>query len=340
MSFLNLKWSGENQITPKALPLCLLDVLLTNSDKDHPLRQQEIIDALKSEYGLSIERKAIGANLKLLEDLGFEIQKTKEGVYLNNPVFDVSEIRYLIDAVFSSKNIKSAQCKDLSERLAGFCSKYQRKNYSYLVNSNSLTRRNTKVDFFYNVEVINEAIAQEKMISFKYRCYGYDGSEKVRGKYGDGQVFRVSPYYLISNNSRYYLLGYYKYGNLSAYRVDHMVSLKILDEPRKPVREVVPDFNLASYLNERIYLFGGEPVTAKLLLHNEGAVDSLRDWFGDAVSFFEEEGKHYARVRSVQKALSYWALQYGEEVTVVEPASLVDDVKKMISNISNNYGLG
>ena len=50
-----------NNFEPKKLALIrILDILKFYSDVNHPLTQEEIIDYLESDYGIVIERKAVG----------------------------------------------------------------------------------------------------------------------------------------------------------------------------------------------------------------------------------------------------------------------------------------
>lgn len=56
-----------------ALPLCILEILKAYSDEEHPLTSGEIIKKLKADYGLSAARNAVGRNLSLLCELGWDI---------------------------------------------------------------------------------------------------------------------------------------------------------------------------------------------------------------------------------------------------------------------------
>lgn len=63
-----------NSLEPKKLALLrILQILEEYSDYDHPLKQEEICERLDKEYGIVIERKAIGRNLSLLKEAGYDI---------------------------------------------------------------------------------------------------------------------------------------------------------------------------------------------------------------------------------------------------------------------------
>ena len=65
--------------------LRILEILQKNTDEAHPLTHNEIAAMLLSEYGIEIERKAVGRNISLLLEADYDIVTTKRGVYLNEP---------------------------------------------------------------------------------------------------------------------------------------------------------------------------------------------------------------------------------------------------------------
>ena len=86
--------------------LYILDILREYSDENHLLTQQNIIDKLKAIYLIDIERKTISSTIDLLIEYGYDIIKNPSGgYYLNERDFNENEIKYLIDALYSSKSI-------------------------------------------------------------------------------------------------------------------------------------------------------------------------------------------------------------------------------------------
>lgn len=107
--------------------LCILEILKNNSDEEHPLTQAEIIKLLYGIYGMECERKSISASIQSLIDFGYDIVKRgRAGYYLNSRELEDSEIRFLIDAVFASKNIPSKQALTLAQKLGAFQSCHKR----------------------------------------------------------------------------------------------------------------------------------------------------------------------------------------------------------------------
>lgn len=317
----------------------ILDILKEYTDEDHPLTQKEIGDKLKAIYDVELERKSIASNLYLLMDtLDYDVTKTNEGFYLGERELDDTEIKFLIDAVFTSKMISGKEAQALSKKLSSILSKYKRKDYNYIYKSTDVSRTTNK-DLFYNIDIINEAIYKKRMISFKRKDYDKLGNEIERF---NGYEYKVSPYFMINNIGNYYLVGKdNKHPNYVPFKVDYIKDIKILDdEPLTPMSEVEAlgkNFNITEYINNHVYIFGGEVITAKLELVSDAAVKVIKDWFGTKARFKEENGKRYATVQSENRSLFYWVLQYQEDVVVIEPQDLRDRVINRLKETLKNY---
>lgn len=112
---------------PKKLaPLRILQILYKYSDFDHPLWQEEIQRYLLRDYGIELERKAIGRTVSILIAAGFDIDVIpKCGCYLVTRVFDDDELSLLIDTVLSS-DIPEDKAQTLIKKLCGLSNKYFR----------------------------------------------------------------------------------------------------------------------------------------------------------------------------------------------------------------------
>ena len=77
----------------------------------------------------------------------------------------------------------------------------------------------------------------------------------------------------------------------------------------------------------------GDSVTASIKT-DVGMMDTLVDWFGKDFRILENKGDEIIiSVKCNERALFYWALQYGPHVEVMGPESLrkklVDAIEKM-----------
>ena len=108
----------------KLLIVRIMQILEYYSDVNHPLTQEDIINKLYEDYGIEAERKAIGRNVQLLQDM-FERESAnktataiviesdkRKGTFLDKRLFEDSELRLLIDGVLASKHISEKYSKD------------------------------------------------------------------------------------------------------------------------------------------------------------------------------------------------------------------------------------
>lgn len=322
----------------KLLIIYILKILQEYTDQNHFLTQAEIIKKLYSIYDMECERKAVSQNINSLIDIGYDIVKMpKGGYYLSEREFEPSEITFLIDAVFSSKVISGKQTKDLVEKLSNFLSKHQRKRYKYLYKAEDISK-NLNKQVFYNIDVINQAIEENKQIKFIYNKYGINKKFIPRQ---NGKKYLVNPYFMINNNGKYYLVCNYDYFNeIANYKMELITNIEIIDSPIKPItmlENCKNGIDIAKYINENVYMFGGETITAKVKLEDDYAVNDIIDWFGKNVFISEINGSIIATVKSNKKALFYWCLQYSNNVELLEPIELRNQLKEMIEKIRNKY---
>ncbi len=312
-----------------------LEILKEYSDENHLLTQADIAKLISQVYGMECERKSIATNIESLIDLGIDIIKVAhKGCYIGERVLEPSEISFIIDALFTSKSINGKQAKDLSQKLSNLLSRHQRKKYNFIYKADKVTRTGN-YDLFYNIEMIQEAISNNKKISFVYNRPGIENKKKP---------YVVNPYFLISSQGRYYLVCNFDYYNeISNYKVDFINDIKILDEERKPITEVENYENgidIAKYANEHIYAFSDKTVTATLKLADEGSASYIIEWFGKDSKIYKKGDITFAEVVSNEQALIYWCIQYGENVELIQPNDTRNKIKNLISMINDKYNGG
>ena len=317
--------------------LFILDILKEYSDINHPLTQQNIIDKLKAIYDIEIERKTISTSISLLNDYGYDINKIdKKGYYLDERELNENEIKFLVDALFSSKSISSKDAIKLSNKLNSFLSKYQKKDYSYIHKSKELNKLQTS-DLFLNIEIINEAIKENKQISFSYLIYNQEG-KLIKRK--DGYKYKVSPYYLINNYGKYYLLSNIeKYSTPSYFRIEHMVEVELIDKKRKDIKDTTlgNNFNISSHINDHVYMFSSNVINAKIEILQDWAITYIYDWFSKNSKIITQDNKTYAYIKSDEDAFIYWFLQYQEYFKIIEPLETKEKIINILKESLSRY---
>jgi predicted DNA-binding transcriptional regulator YafY len=316
--------------------LRILEILRRDTDEAHPLTHNQIADLLLKEYGIEIERKAVGRNISLLLEADYDIVTTKQGVYLNERKYEPSEIRLLIDGVLSSQHIGLKHSRDLIEKLADEENKYFKKNIKH-IHAVADFEKTENASVFYNIDTIHEAIELGKMVEYDYNKYGPDK------KLHKTSFQRISPYQLILHNQRYYLMGYSSYwGHITYHRLDRITNIIVSPRDAVPIREVEgfeSGINYKNLTTAMPYMFSDTPETVELLAV-EWIIDQVIDWFGKDIKIekSDKEGLYKITLKSSPTAMLFWAMQYTAECEVVQPISLRERIKETIHKAKEKYG--
>lgn len=324
-------------LEPKKLALLRIwQILQKHSDYDHPMTQEEIIKYLESDYGIEMERKAVGKNIADLRDAGIEIGSCRAGSYIDSRTFEDSELRLLIDGVLQSKHITAKHSKDLIERLCGLSNKYFRSHVKNVYSVNDWSKTENQA-IFYNIDVIDEAIATGKMVQYDYNKYGVDA------KLHKSSFQRVSPYQLILHNQRYYLMGYSSYwGNMTFHRLDRITNMRIYDKPATPITSVKGYENGIDYkqlASTMPYMYTDMPERIEFIA-DEHIVDQIVDWFGKDIRMSklpEDDKKVKVELIASPNAMEHWALQYLNHVEVIKPEGLRGRIRENLMAAIKKY---
>ena len=355
---INTEVTVMDSMQPKKLLIInILDILKKYTDEDHRLSQKEIAEILETEYEMKTDRKAIKRNLMNLIEFGYEIEYSEalrmvknskgelEESYILSDFYLVrdftdAELRLLIDSLLFSKHIPYSQCKELIEKIEGLSNKYFRNKVKHIRNLPENMPQNKEL--FYTIEVLDEAISKGRQVAFRYNDMGTDKKRYPR-KNSEGNVreYIVNPYQMVATNGRYYLVcNYDKYNNVSNYRLDRITDIRLLDNPVKPMKKVEGlehGLDLPKHMAEHIYMFADktEKVTFRARKY---IVTEIIDWFGKDVKFGDEsEDEVTAEVGVSKMAMKFWAMQYGEHITVTSPESLVNDIKNALQKAVEKY---
>lgn len=317
----------------KIIILYILKILSTYPDENHYLTQKEIIEHLKNEYNITVERKAFSRNLATLEELGFGVCTTRSGSFLQERLFDDSQLRLLIDGVLSSLYINEHHSKELIQKLSNLSSKHFKKRIKHVYAIKHFSKTENQ-ELFLNIETIDEAIDNDRQIECTYYKYGIDKKMHKSSK------MILSPYQFILHNQRYYLMAYnMKWKHMGYYRMDHIKTINILSLPREEIRNI-PDYenginykDLSSY---RPYMFSDKPINATFLTE-EWMIDQVIDRFGKDIQIKKQDNKILIALKTSPEAMEYWAMQYSNFVEIIKPESLRNRIIENLKDALKKY---
>ena len=325
-----------DNLEPKKLAIIrILQILQRESDESHPVKQAEIARILEDDYGLIVERKAIGRSISMLKEAGYDIESNpRSGSWLSEREFTESETRLLIDGVLSSKHITAKYSKDLIDKLCGLQSRHFRSHVKHVYSVNEWDKT-ANSQLFYNIELIDEAIETKKQIRFDYNKYGLDK------KLHRTTTHTASPYQLILHNQRYYLMARNeRWKNMAFYRLDRITNMSLTEEKLAPVNTIEGyergiDFKELS--TALPYMYTDKPERVEFVA-DEGVTDQVIDWFGKDIRVNKSgDGQIRVSVKVSPKAMEHWAMQYAGYVTVTSPESLVGRIKERLNRARDKY---
>ena len=150
--------------------IAILYILKEYSDEAHPLSSNACIPLLEQVYDIKINRGTLSAYIKQLRNFGIDIQTTNRGYYLIDRDLEKSEVHVLCNLMHSSHFICDSSSFQLIDKLLKTQSRYHRKDFKnavYIQNSRKTKNR----QLFLNVDILLEAIQENKMIQMYYLTY-------------------------------------------------------------------------------------------------------------------------------------------------------------------------
>lgn len=281
-------------------------------------------------------------------------------MYYNHP-FTHDEIDLILEGIWSIKTISNHQAEILTEKIKQelgdrFYYNEKRALFTHIFKEEESTWVDKEI-VRNNLKIIQEAISSKKQITFNlYSWYSGKDPKDVRFIKRDKNPNTVSPYRIVFNDGKYYLQANTEiYGEevarkkrMSIWRVDLMNEIEIGDKKRTEDNKVP---NLSNkfgkvFKNEHISMSYDDPKRIKLKIsHYSGEERELEykfiyDWFRD-YKFLGEDRKdyygHIIEVRATEFAIVNWALQYNQEVEILEPLDIRESIKEKINNLNKKY---
>lgn len=329
-------------------PIVILQTLAENASKEKPITCKEIVEILQDEF--TIERKSVERIVKQLKYAGVPINGVNEvsdeydepercfrisrsGIYLERDFSD-ENLQLLIDSVLYSKYISKAEAEELMRKIRDMGSAtFQKKNKGIAKLSSVYHARETR--FFKELNVIQQAIAQEKKLSFSYGTYKENNGKFVIEERDN----KVSPYHLVFSNGKYYLIGYREEKNqIWHYRVDKIYKAKIESGDRKPITDTaLKGVSIGDYVLQHPFLFTGDAKRIVMKV-NSDQIGHVVDTFGENFQRISYDKLTVTiAVNCAEDDAYYWALQFSGIVEVLEPQSLRARLRAAAEELTMRY---
>ena len=312
----------------------ILDYLKEKSHQNYPVRTAELLTMLEHQHNIICDRKTVYSDIAALQDYGVDIVSIpgkNGGYYIASRNFELPELKLLIDAVQSSRFLTEKKSRELIEKLCRECSMYdaQLMRRDVLVSGRVKSMNET---IYYNVDAIQEAIAQNRQVTFRYFDWGMDGKRRYREKH-----YQASPYGLCQDHENCYLLAHSPRHGVTSYRVDRMTDIQLTQEKRTPCPELTGK-NLQAHANRLFQMYAGDATTVKLRFHKD-LVNVVIDRFGRDTMLIPDGEDHF--VFTVKVAVSpmflTWVIGFGAKATILHPKSVADACRDLCQQALSQY---
>jgi len=320
---------------PRLKILYLLQLLKEETDDEHGVSMTRILSFLEMN-GISAERKAIYRDIATLQEFGYVIEENRARPVeycLINRTFDLAELKLLVDAIQSAHFIPEDMTDTLIKKIESLTSHTRAVELRRQVHYSSCVKTENN-HVYYTTATLHDAINHNRRVAFTYIEHTVDKGTKARR---EGESYELSPYALVWNDDKYYVVGYYeRYAKVCNFRVDRMKSVtctRVTNIP-KPA-----DFSLDTYIKHEFSMYTGETVSLDIRFANS-LMNPVMDRFGTEISVRRDGPDHIiAHIQAAVSPVFYsWLFQFGAKAQIMKPARIADEYKKMVIEVLAGMG--
>ena len=317
--------------------LYLYQLLLTQSDEDHPLSTKQITDKMEELHNIHVHRTTVPKDIALLKAAGFEIiaeRKRAWEYHLAERTFSIPELKLLIDAVLSSKFITEKKSQALIDKLVSMASETNAGKLKRTVHITGRAKSDNEKGY-YIIDAINDAMNAGVKISFLY--FDYDGKKKQVLR-NDGKPYTVSPYDLIWDGEFYYLTGYCdEREEVRVFRVDRIKKQPDLLE--EPMVKQPRGYSVTKYTQEVFRMFDTQEISEVMLQCENSVMKSIIDRFGSTIRTKSLDAEHFqVKVKVCVGPTFYrWVFGFGGKIRIVGPDIVKEQYRERLVQALEEY---
>lgn len=331
------------KVSPKERLLKLMKIFQKETNEEKKMSIDDIIERLQEEYSkitsipYIVDKKIIRSDIKKLRDSNFRIEECrvkmgKKLYYYCGEIFEMFEIRILLDAVYSAKSLTNKERESLLYKIKSLTNKPDSEIYdSKLYVPQLVVSENLHLKYY--LDVIHGAIFSNKKLRFQYG--NYDTNKKFNIHH-NGEYYLVHPYNLVWSNDFYYLTSYDESKKkIINYRVDRMRNVNAENDDF----ECEVNFDINAYLNSCFNMYPGTLSTVEIRFVNK-LINAVIDRFGKDVTIIDKDDKTFT-IRfngAINEGLIRWVLNWGADAVVISPRVLVNMIKEEVTKMHHIYG--
>lgn len=237
----------------------------------------------------------------------------------------------MVDAIQAARFVTNKKSEVLTNKLMQLTSSHHASKLNrQLFVAGRVKATNESV--LYTVDLLYEAISENKRIQFKYYEYTSDKKKILKHK---GYLYEFSPYDLAWYNDSYYVFGYSeKHGKVIKFRVDRIYKPSIIDTEARMKPE---DYDLPTYIRRTFSMYDDDIFTVELKCENS-LMNAVIDNFGENVVVRPADCCHFIATVEVSANPPFyaWVFTFGGKIKILSPKSVVDEFKTQLKETLNN----
>lgn len=285
----------------------LLLLLREETDTEHRMDALAICARLRERNGLEVDPRSVRKTLTEMIEAGLPIDDTHKYCWLGT--FLPGELEYLIGSVQFGYGLAEEQRRTMSKKLLSLGDRRAKMEDTF-------PRRSGNMQMLDTLEILHKAMDSDHQVQFHYGHYNPAGQllpipSCIRAS-GKSKAYNASPYRVVSSNGRFYLIAAVnRHPELSHYRVDRILDIRIRKALRKPQPE---DVRIEDYVLRHPYMYSG-PVKRYCIRVGVKHLDDVYDWFGgDIRGTVVDRNLAEVHVESDQTSMELWLRRYKEHV--------------------------
>ncbi len=316
----------------KGRVLFLEQYMLEHTDDEHLVSTEELIRTYE-QNGYSANRNTIRDDVAVLNAAGIEILSERVGngkaYHSGARLFELAELKMLVDAVSSSRFITMTKSEILIGKLAKLTNEENRSALTAKIfTADRIKSSNTAV--FNATDTICRAIESEKKLRFHYWNYNPQKEHILRH---DGAWYLASPYALIWNDDRYYLTAFSDARKkIVNYRVDRMCDVEVIEETAIKSE----GFNAAEYARCTFKMMDDDlPETEVTLICNNDYMQNVIDRFGEDIETDVVDDACFSATVVVRPSKTFfsWIVGFGGYIRIAAPPDVKQNFEETLRSI-------
>lgn len=171
--------------------LHILQYLYEKTDDEHPASTADITEYL-AEKGIAVHRQTIASDVELLINFGFDIitvRSRQNQYFYGSRQFELAELKMMVDAIQAARFVTNKKSEVLTNKLMQLTSSHHASKLNRQLFVTGRVKA-TNESVLYTVDLLYEAINENKRIQFKYYEYTSDKKKILKHK---GYLYEFSP---------------------------------------------------------------------------------------------------------------------------------------------------